>query len=188
MAPAWSDNAKKFSDKYVEICQLVGIPLAENCPDREKSVGIGTSGTVLGIFFNSENLTWQISNSKADGITKLIDDFTSKRTCNLKEVQKLHGKLSDFAQMCEFMKGFRFNLSKLLGSFDGNENIKKLIPKFLIEDLHIWKKCIFAAKKGLPLSEPLCGPPITALKFISDAAGAAFHWSNGQCKKSHSTK
>ena len=90
--------------------------------------------------------------------------------------------------MCEFMKGFRFNLSKLLGSFDGNENIKKLIPKFLIEDLHIWKKCIFAAKKGLPLSEPLCSPPITALKLISDAAGAAFHWSNGQCKKSHSTK
>ena len=182
MAPAWSDNAKKFSDKYVEICQLVGIPLAENCPDREKSVGIGTSGTVLGIFFNSENLTWQISNSKADGITKLIDDFTSKRTCNLKEVQKLHGKLSDFAQMCEFMKGFRFNLSKLLGSFDGNENIKKLIPKFLIEDLHIWKKCIFAAKKGLPLSESLCGPPITALKFISDAAGADFIGLTGSAK------
>ena len=84
--------------------------------------------------------------------------------------------------MCEFMKGFRFNLSKLLGSFDGNENIKKLIPKFLIEDLHIWKKCIFAAKKGLPLSESLCSPPITALKFISDAAGADFIGLTGSAK------
>ena len=34
--------------------------------------------------YNSENLTWQISNDKADSITKLIDDFLSKRTTNLK--------------------------------------------------------------------------------------------------------
>ena len=84
--------------------------------------------------------------------------------------------------MCQFMKGFRFNLSKLLRSFEGGENDKKLIPKFLVEDLHIWKKCIVSAKKGLPLSEPQCNPPITAIKFISDAAGAAFHWTKGQCK------
>ena len=64
VAPSWSDNAKKFADKYVEICNLVGIPLAENCPNREKSFRIGTSGTVLGIFFNSENLTWQIPTTK----------------------------------------------------------------------------------------------------------------------------
>ena len=76
--------------------------------------------------YNSENLTWQISNNKANSITKLIDDFLSKRTTNLKEVQKLHGKLSDFAQMCQFIKGFRFNLSKVLGSFEGGENDKKI--------------------------------------------------------------
>ena len=70
----------------------------------------------------------------------------------------------------------------MLGSFEEGENDKKLIPKFLVEDLHIWKKCIFSAKKGLPLSEPQCNPPITAIKFISDAAGAAFHWTKGQCK------
>ena len=57
-----------------------------------------------------------------------------------------------------------------------------MIPKFLVEDLHIWKKCIVSAKKGLPLSEPQCNPPIIAIKFISDAAGAAFHWSKCHCK------
>ena len=182
VSPAWSNHAEKFAERYVEICKMIGIPLAEDCPNREKSFGIGTSGTVLGIIFNTENLSWQLSNTKADGIIALIDEFIAKRTCSLKDIQKLHGKLSDFAQMCDFMKGYRFNLSKLLGSFEGKEDGKKLIPKLLVEDLHIWKKCIISAKKGLPLSEPACGPPVSAMKFMSDAAGAAFHWSNGQCK------
>ena len=104
--------------------------MAEDCPNREKSFGIGTSGTVLGIIFNTKNLSWQLPNTKADGIIALIDEFIGKRTSSLKDVQKLHGKLSDFAQMCDFMKGYRFNLSKLLGSFEGKEDCKKLIPKF----------------------------------------------------------
>ena len=105
VSPACSDHAEKFAKKYVEICKMIGIPLAEDCPNREKSFGIGTSGTVLGIIFNTKNLSWQLPNTKADGIIALIDEFIGKRTSSLKDVQKLHGKLSDFAQMCDFMKG-----------------------------------------------------------------------------------
>ena len=74
------------------------------------------------------------------GIVEVIDAFLAARTCCLEDVQRLHGKLSDFAQMCELMKGFRFQLSKLLGSCENCESARKLIPRFLVEDLHIWKK------------------------------------------------
>ena len=140
MSPASTNFKASFTAKYVEVCQKVGLPLAEDCLQREKSFGTGTSGTVLGIEFDSVEMTWKLPRSKVAGIVKIIDAFLAARTCCLKDVQRLHGKLSDFAQMCEFMKGFRFQLSKLLGSFENCESARKLIPRFLVEDLHIWKK------------------------------------------------
>ena len=61
--------------------------------------------------------------------------------------------------MCDFMKGFRFQLSKLLGSFENCEKkTRRLVSKFLVEDLHIWKKSILAAKDGLPIGLPPSDP------------------------------
>ena len=159
VSPASTSFAQVFAAKYVEVCGKVGLPLAADCPLREKSFGVGTNGTVLGIDFDSENLTWKLPNAKADGITNVVNSFLAVRTCSLKDVQRLHGKLSDFSQMAEFMKGFRFQLSKLLGSFENCERTRKLIPKFLVEDLHIWKKCVLTAKNGLPIGFPPLAPP-----------------------------
>ena len=83
---------------------MVGLPLAEDCLLREKSFGTGTSGTVLGIEFDSVSMSWKLPAAKAASIVGVIDAFLAARTCCLKDVQKLHGKLSDFSQMCKFMK------------------------------------------------------------------------------------
>ena len=184
VSPASTGFAQTFAAKYVEVCEMVGLPLAEDCPLREKSFGVGTNGTVLGIESDSLEMTWKLPSAKADGIINVINMFLAVRTCTLKDVQKLHGKLSDFSQMAEFMKGFRFQLSKLLGSFENCEQTWQLIPKFLVEDLHIWKKCVLAAKNGLPIGLPPLAPPppLTAVKFMSNAAGAALSWKNGVCK------
>ena len=80
------------------------------------------------------------------------------------------------------MKGFCFQLSKLLGSFENCEQTRKLILKFLVEDLRIWKKCVLTAKNSLPIGLLELGPPISAVRFMSDAAGAAMSWTNGECK------
>ena len=182
VSPVSNNFAKTFADKYVEVCEMMGLPLAAECPEREKSFGIGTSGTVLGIEFDSVEMMWKLPKSKVAGIIGIIEAFLGARTCCLKEVQKLHGKLSDFAQMCEFMKGYRYQLSKLLGSFENCESSRRLIPQFLVEDLHIWKKCVLAARKGLPIGFPPLNPPVSAVKFISDAAGAAYRWTGGVCE------
>ena len=83
--------------------------------------------------------------------------------------------------MSEFMKGIRFQLSKLLGSFESCENARPLVPSFLKTDLHIWKKTVLAAKVVMPIGLPPMGPPITAVRFMSDAAGAAYSWADGRC-------
>ena len=182
VSPASTTHTAAFAEKYVEVCEMLGLPLAEDCPMRDKSYGAGTTGTVLGIDFDSKSLTWKLPIAKAASIIDVIDKFLAARTCNLKDAQRLHGKLSDFSQMCEFMKGFRFQLLKLLGSFENCEQTRKLIPKFLVEDLRIWKKCVLTAKNSLPIGLLELGPPISAVCFMSDAAGAAMSWTNGECK------
>jgi len=54
-----------------------------------------------------------------------------QKSCNLKDVQKLHGKLANFAQACEFMKGFRYNLLELLKKFEGKTETRKLAGQTL---------------------------------------------------------
>ena len=180
VSPFGSGNTQKFAEAYTALCQKLRVPLAEMCPLREKAFGPGQSGTVLGIKFDSASLSWSLGSEKAAGVADLIDRFLVAATCNLKDVQRLHGKLNDFGQMLPFTKGFRFNLLDLMNSFGGSENERKLVKSELKRDLYIWKNCLVAAAGGLPLSGLPCEPPVRALKFVSDAAGAAFEWTEGR--------
>ena len=57
---------------------------------------------------------------KRKSLQKSLDEFLQKKSCTLKEVQKLHKELANFAQLCGFMKGFRVNLLQFLGKFEGS--------------------------------------------------------------------
>ena len=185
VAPSGTGRAERFAQKYVEICAGLGVPLAEECKDREKAFGPGTRGTVLGVKFDTETMMWSWSADKVERAAALVDQFRAKRTCSLKEAQKLHGKLNDLAQMCEFMLGFRFHLVKLLAAFGDADNVElRLVTAPLKADLGVWRATLSAAHRGLPIPDPPCGPPVTALTFISDAAGAALARADGICVNS----
>ncbi len=72
-------------------------------------------------------MEWAISKEKELSLQETIDFFLHNKTCTLKQVQKLQGKLANFAQSMEFMKSFKFNILALLNKFKGQEG-KKLIP------------------------------------------------------------
>jgi hypothetical protein len=177
-----SGETERFAAKYREVCKNCQIPLAEECPDREKAFGTGTFGTVLGVNFDSEIMEWSLSSSKEEGLQKSLDDFMAQNSCNLKDVQKIHGKMANFAQACEFMKGFRFNLLQMLTKFVGCDESRKLIGQAVKDDLWVWKKAISTALEGIPLGDIFGEPPLTVVRYLSDAAGAAFEWTDGQCK------
>jgi hypothetical protein len=136
----------------------------------------------LGIGFDTEKLEWFIANEKANDLQRTVDGFLEKSACTLTEIQILHGKLSAFAQMSDFLLGFRFHLTSLLRKFSDGEAKKKLIPAALKDDLWVWKKMIEAAKGGLPLGGFFEIPPLFPKTFISDAAGAAFTWEGETCR------
>ena len=180
IGPQDSKLTETFYAAYQNLCSDINIPLATPCPKHEKAFEPSTFGTVLGIHFNSETLTWSVSKAKKNKLLHLIHAFSTSNTCNLKDIQRLIGKLTDFAQMCTFMKGYKFNLLSLLHKFNGNPSLRKLIPANVKSDLAIWRQAIETAFNGLPIPGIIDEPPLSNLTFISDAAGAVISWKNGK--------
>ena len=53
-----------FTEKYIELCGELGIQLAENCKNFEKAFTNSHYGKILGILFDTTNLTWRLPNEK----------------------------------------------------------------------------------------------------------------------------
>jgi hypothetical protein len=121
VSPRGSKLMERFTGLYVEISKKLNVPLAPNCEKHEKAFGPTTFGTVLGVNFDSVTMAWSLPAEKEAGIQKVIDEFLAKKSCTLLEIQKLHGKLSDFALSCSFMLGFRHHLIELLGKFSSRK-------------------------------------------------------------------
>jgi hypothetical protein len=67
VTPATSIAGPAFEHEYTKICNLIGASLASPCPNLEKAFSDSTVGTVLGIRFDTESLTWSILENKKSG-------------------------------------------------------------------------------------------------------------------------
>ena len=168
-----SQDTNNFYSSLKYICKKINIPLAENCKKFEKAFGPTKKGTVLGIEFDSSNLTWKMPSEKTNDILIMLEKILSKKECNLLEFQKLHGKLNDFTQLNIFLKGFKFHQNNFLASLNDKVSAKT-IPKEVKKELKIWSKCIIDTANGLPIPLVVDLPPTQAITFISDAAGGDF--------------
>jgi hypothetical protein len=64
VSPENSNWCEDFSAKYKQLCEFANVELAENCPLNEKAFENQKRGKVLGILFDSTDLTWAIPLSK----------------------------------------------------------------------------------------------------------------------------
>ena len=160
-----------FTDKYREVCVNCNIPLADYCKDFEKAFGHSTKGTVLGIVFNSTNLSWNLPEDKKRETLSMLDNFLKAKKYSLLNFQKLHGKLNDFAQLGIFLQGFKFHQNNFLKTFAENSSTILPIPQDLKDELTVWTKCLLDLGEGLPIPDLKSTPQLKSLRFISDAAG-----------------
>ena len=77
-------TVERFSAEMRKVCEATRIPLAPNCPAAEKAFELVTKGTVLGVKFDSSNLTWSLSTDKADKIIRRCLNATTKSHMELK--------------------------------------------------------------------------------------------------------
>jgi hypothetical protein len=174
ISPECSDLANQFSSTYKKICKSLNIEMAPNCIHKDKAFDVTTKGIVLGIEFNSENLTWKLPATKWNDSIWMINEFLKQDKCTLLELQKLHGKINDFAQICPFVKGFRFHQNKTLQEFEISNSKHITISLDLKKELNIWKNCIADSVNSYPIPNLSTEIPIFYKENFSDAAGASF--------------
>jgi hypothetical protein len=171
VTPANSDFGEKFVKAYKKVCKFLNVKLAPADPSREKAFENSKNGTVLGVQFNTKNMTWSISSKKCKEIKNLIFLVHNSPTIHLKALQQLMGKWEAISQMFQFAKGFRWPLLSFMKKFAGDEMIMLHIPCAVKDDMKIWYALTKAAEEGLPVSPPATGPPLLHYVFASDAAG-----------------
>ncbi len=170
--PARSFCGPHFAKIYVELCNDINMPLAEQCPLLEKAFMDSTVGTVLGVRFDTVNQSWSLQPTKQQRLLHLCGSMLSSTGVSLKHMQDLMGSLNDVGQMCPFFKAFRQPLYAFLGSFNGDEDIVKPLPAQAESDLRVWCNFIRSAHLPLPIPGPELPPALSAVVFTSDAAGA----------------
>ena len=174
VAPESSNAVKIFSSNYKKICKILNVELAPPCPSFEKAFDASTCGTVLGIRFDSSNLSWKLPEDKRHETIWLLSNFLKKTKTNLLEFQKLHGKINDFAQLAIFLKGFRFYQNKFLQKFEDDNNSILNIPTEVKKELTVWLKCIINNVHSFPIPLITEDIPLFLVENFSDAAGATF--------------
>ena len=180
VAPEGSDMIDRFTQEMKIVCEKASIPLADNCPQAEKAFELVTRGTVLGIGFDSSDLTWYLSKEKSDKVMRRCIEGLKCVHMDLNQIQKLMGSVNDLAQMCPPLKFHKRSGNAYLKSFGGNTNILKLVPEKLKEDLAVIAKVAEFSVMGLPIADRPVKPPLTALSIYTDAAGASFTIAGGK--------
>jgi hypothetical protein len=174
LSPSYSTACQQFSAIYQQLCSQLNIKIAPPCPKKEKAFLNSHDGVVLGIYFNSESMTWAVPHYKFVRYIRCIDAFLSNATVCLDDLHSLCGYLNDFALFSPFFKAFKAPIFYFLHEFKDDTKCRLPIPHQVCKDLHFWRQAIFSATQGFPLSFPPQGPPFTALVFYSDAAGGVF--------------
>ena len=169
-----------FTREMKDLCQEINIPLAENCPNAEKAFELVQRGVVLGVGFDSRDMTWFLLEKKANKVIERCLTAEGAKFMDLNQVQKLMGSINDLAQMCPVLKHHKRAGNSFMTTFGGDNNIPKPVPVKLREELRIIAKVAETARTGLPIAEKPGKPGLEALSFFTDAAGASFTIINGE--------
>lgn len=168
-----SGRCEELSDMYESICNSINVKIAKECPRNEKAFKNAKQGKVLGINFDASNLTWNFPDDKKAKTVNVIKNTLTAGKLKLLEFQELMGRLNDFAQMCTFMHGFKYNLNKVLAQLYAQGDNVICLSSNARSDLKIWANVLLCPVVWLPITPRYCNPPLTYYYFTSDAAGCA---------------
>jgi hypothetical protein len=169
VAPRNSNWGPDFENVYRKMCNDINVKLAPDCPNFEKAFSNSCFGKVLGINFNTENLTWSLPKEKNMKCIALISNVENKDMVTLLDMQQLMGNLNHVSQMAPFLSTFRFNLNKTLASCIVSEPVR--LSDDTLNELTVWRNFLMDKREWWPICRPQLAPPICTKTFFTDAAG-----------------
>ena len=171
VSPEKSGWCLEFTEAYEKVCKELHIDLAPDCPDKEKAFRNEKTGKVLGINFDSENLSWALPEEKRVEYQNQVHEAITKGNMNILECQSLLGKLNFTCTMFQKMRTFKKPLQDYLSEMceSGVENVS--FPQEVHEDLLIWWKFLDDSANWLPILPEIDSPPLRHKTITTDAAG-----------------
>ena len=173
VAPANTTWCQDFSLRYKSLCKSCEIELAPNCKMNEKAFENQVRGKVLGILFDSTDLSWSIPEDKCEKTLKSIREVFDSSEVSLIRMQKLMGRLNHLTQMCSFMQLFMSPLNESFKNIpsDADPNTVLTVSPQGKKDLLVWAGFLLSELKWLPIPRPPTGPPLYRRELYTDAAG-----------------
>jgi hypothetical protein len=173
ISPAGSSLTEEFSEKYKKLAEELNVKLAPDCPLNEKAFTNQVRGKVLGVFFDTTDCTWRLGDKKLEKTKSAISLALQNDSSNIREWQKLCGRLNDICQMCSFMKIFRHAILVCMEGIPSSapSDTPVYISQDAKRDLLVWRNFVNSDLKWLPISHEMTPAPIWCREFVSDAAG-----------------
>ena len=98
---------EKFTKTYKDQLSRLGIEYAPVDSEKRKAFDMETEGEVLGIVFNTTEMSWRLPGGKvALLIRDIVQMIKPGVLLSLNEVEIVHGKLCYFSQHCSPIKLF----------------------------------------------------------------------------------
>jgi len=172
VGPEKTNHCESFSATYMDVCNMLNVGLAPECPLNDKAFVNQKYGKVLGINFYSESLSWQLPLEKRIKCMNAIEKIIVDGKSDLLSMQKLMGRLNDVGQMCPFMQMYKKPLNDMLGCLQNSDNDSALLTADAKSDLLVWAGML-SMSDLLPIPREPSGPPLRFIHLSSDAAGVA---------------
>ena len=169
VAPNGSGWCEEFLTKYKNFCNLVNLELASPCPNFDKAFECTKFGKILGICFDTRDMSWKLPKEKTESYLRTITEVIVCKEVELKQMQTLMGKLNNVSQMCPFLNSFKHPLNLVLSNCIKNGTAT--LTEQALSDLKIWSCFLQNMNHGMPITPPRFDPPICTKVFCSDAAG-----------------
>ena len=166
------DEAKLFIETYLDLAARINLPLAETT-GSDKSFLYRTSGVVLGVYFNTVNMTWMYTSRKRLTHMKVIQNAIRAPNVTLNTLQKVAGVINTLVLLCPSL---RFLRTSLINQLTEAYTFSPLpLSSETVKLLHIWLHIFHDLQYGFPIPKTMPEPPVTSLAFVSDAAGLPKH-------------
>ena len=170
-APAGTDMLFTFDNAYNWVAEQLGFALApRDSPD--KSFGPQTSGTVLGVTYDTKQWVWWIPEEKQTRMLHIIKELIGLEEAPQRMVRSIAGKIINVKDL---VPGGRFYLDCILKANRFSEDGAQMVPltKEFKEQIWWWSVQLQACHKRMEIPDPDQKLPAWALNAYPDAAGGS---------------
>ena len=170
--PAKDGRIFAFDKAYREVCELVGVSLADRS-DPDKSFAPTTNGIVLGVVYDTVDWTWSIREDKLARICAMLNTVVEGKTdIDVHHMLSLAGKLVDIKML---IKGGRFHLGHILAAANSTMDKQQIldISDMCRAECYWWIINIQTGAHRSLIRRPWIGISASAIKSWTDAAGGS---------------